>query len=56
VDSDGQHTEVTISGLTDTGYLKGVDDSGQTVELHPDGNSFDFLKGLIAKKMAAPSQ
>lgn len=42
---------VTIVGLTDQGYLLGVDDAGQACELHPDGNSFDFLNGLIKRKV-----
>ncbi|KAI8100485.1 hypothetical protein M9435_006969 [Picochlorum sp. BPE23] len=47
--SDG--SVVTIVGLTDQGYLLGVDDAGQACELHPDGNSFDFLNGLIKRKV-----
>lgn len=49
--SDG--SVVTIVGLTDQGYLLGVDDAGQACELHPDGNSFDFLNGLIKRKVPA---
>jgi len=40
-----------IQGLTPAGYLRAVDDDSETYELHPDGNSFDFLKGLVRKKM-----
>ncbi|CAM6035662.1 unnamed protein product [Sphagnum compactum] len=42
---------VRIQGLTATGYLRAVDDSDDPYELHPDGNSFDFLQGLVRKKM-----
>jgi biotin--protein ligase len=42
---------VRIQGLTTTGYLRAVDDSDESYELHPDGNSFDFLHGLVRKKM-----
>ncbi|KAL3353704.1 hypothetical protein AABB24_018432, partial [Solanum stoloniferum] len=43
---------VTIQGLTSSGYLLGITDDGQMCELHPDGNSFDFFKGLIKRKMS----
>jgi biotin--protein ligase len=42
---------VRIQGLTATGYLRAVDDSDESYELHPDGNSFDFLHGLIRNKV-----
>nr|XP_016464937.1 PREDICTED: biotin--protein ligase 2-like isoform X2 [Nicotiana tabacum] len=45
-------TVVTIQGLTSSGYLLGITDDGQMCELHPDGNSFDFFKGLIKRKMS----
>lgn len=44
---------VTIQGLSPHGYLKAQDDAGQMYELHPDGNSFDFFKGLVRKKLPA---
>ena len=44
---------VTIRGLSPYGYLKAEDDDGQMYELHPDGNSFDFFKGLVRKKLPA---
>jgi biotin--protein ligase len=49
---DGQMRGMTILGLTEQGYLLGMDDegSGGGYELCPDGNSFDFLKGLVASK------
>ncbi|TMW93935.1 hypothetical protein EJD97_010972 [Solanum chilense] len=43
---------VAIQGLTSSGYLLGITDDGQMCELHPDGNSFDFFKGLIKRKMS----
>lgn len=43
--------EVTIQGLTSSGYLLAVDDDNQMYELHPDGNSLDFFKGLVRKKL-----
>ncbi|XAR55599.1 Biotin--[acetyl-CoA-carboxylase] ligase [Bertholletia excelsa] len=42
---------VIIQGLTSSGYLLAVDDNNQMCELHPDGNSFDFFKGLVRRKM-----
>ncbi|KAL6888722.1 hypothetical protein ACP4OV_009748 [Aristida adscensionis] len=44
---------VTIQGLTPTGYLYAIGQDGESYELHPDGNSFDFFKGLVRKKMEA---
>lgn len=42
---------VTIQGLTSSGYLLAMGDDNQMYELHPDGNSFDFLKGLVRRKL-----
>ncbi|XP_044475544.1 biotin--protein ligase 2-like [Mangifera indica] len=42
---------VTIQGLTSSGYLLAIGDDHQICELHPDGNSFDFFKGLIRRKL-----
>ncbi|KAH9604641.1 hypothetical protein KSS87_016788 [Heliosperma pusillum] len=51
---DGQtvDNDVTIQGLTSTGYLMGFGDDGQLCELHPDGNSLDFFKGLVRQKLS----
>jgi len=49
--SEVSHVPLKIQGLTPSGYLRAVDDASETYELHPDGNSFDFLKGLMRKKM-----
>ncbi|KAL2528125.1 Biotin--protein ligase 1 [Forsythia ovata] len=42
---------VTIQGITTSGYLLAVSEDGQECELHPDGNSFDFFKGLVRRKL-----
>ncbi|XP_062146376.1 biotin--protein ligase 2-like [Alnus glutinosa] len=42
---------VTIQGLTSSGYLLAIGEDNQMCELHPDGNSFDFFKGLIKRKL-----
>ncbi|XP_076941765.1 biotin--protein ligase 1, chloroplastic-like isoform X2 [Bidens hawaiensis] len=42
---------VTVQGLTSSGYLLAIADNGEMYELHPDGNSFDFLKGLVRRKL-----
>lgn len=46
------HVAVMIQGLTPAGYLLASDDVGEQYELHPDGNSFDFLRGLVRQKLA----
>ncbi|KAL6512069.1 Biotin--protein ligase 2 [Orobanche gracilis] len=52
-ESQGHVSEnvVTIQGLTSSGYLLAVTEDGQSCELHPDGNSFDFFKGLVRRKL-----
>ncbi|KAL3687581.1 hypothetical protein R1sor_013890 [Riccia sorocarpa] len=47
------HVPVTIRGLTPSGYLLATDEQGEQYELHPDGNSFDFLKGLVRAKLSS---
>ncbi|XVE60381.1 hypothetical protein DITRI_Ditri05aG0124300 [Diplodiscus trichospermus] len=42
---------VTLQGLTSSGYLLAIGDDNQMCELHPDGNSFDFFKGLVRRKL-----
>lgn len=42
---------VTVKGLTSTGYLLATDDENNKYELHPDGNSYDFFKGLVRRKL-----
>jgi len=48
------HAEVrlTIRGLARSGYLLAEDERGGLCELHPDGNSLDFWKGLIRRKVS----
>ncbi|KAJ6796144.1 biotin--protein ligase 2-like [Iris pallida] len=46
-----QETAVTIQGLTSSGYLLATDEDNINYELHPDGNSFDFFKGLVRRKL-----
>ncbi|EPS61924.1 hypothetical protein M569_12869, partial [Genlisea aurea] len=41
---------VTVQGLTASGFLLAVGDDGKTRELHPNGSSLDFFKGLISRK------
>eukprot|EP00850_Spirogloea_muscicola_P015278 SM000116S24199 [mRNA] locus=s116:62796:65821:+ [translate_table: standard] len=43
---------LTIQGLTPDGFLLARDEQGQSYALHPDGNSLDFFKGLISRKIA----
>ncbi|GAB4815272.1 hypothetical protein N2152v2_002318 [Parachlorella kessleri] len=50
LEEDGQLVAVRVSGLSQHGYLEAVDGQGERYELHPDGNSFDFFKGLVRKK------
>ena len=52
-DSDvvNNRTAVTIVGVAESSGLLAVDDQGQRYELLPDGNSFDFLQGLIKRKI-----
>jgi hypothetical protein len=48
---NSNRTEVTIVGVAESSGLLAVDDQGQRYELLPDGNSFDFLQGLIKRKI-----
>eukprot|EP01026_Neomeris_dumetosa_P010284 TRINITY_DN13820_c0_g3_i2.p1 TRINITY_DN13820_c0_g3~~TRINITY_DN13820_c0_g3_i2.p1 ORF type:complete len:344 (+),score=41.52 TRINITY_DN13820_c0_g3_i2:72-1034(+) len=52
-DSDNKDTQipVTIVGLAENGFLLAIDKiSGEQVELHPNGNTLDMMKGLILRK------
>ncbi|BBN06950.1 biotin---protein ligase [Marchantia polymorpha subsp. ruderalis] len=51
--SEMSHVPLTIRGLSSRGYLYAIDERGEQYELHPDGNSFDFLKGLVRTKLEA---
>ncbi|XP_025160609.1 biotin--protein ligase isoform X2 [Harpegnathos saltator] len=50
VKRNGESENVTIKGIDDFGYLLVEDDKGNKFFLHPDGNTFDLLKGLIIPK------
>lgn len=47
---------VKITGLSPSGFLAAVDagDGLTRYELHPDGNSLDFFRGLVRKKAGPP--
>ena len=49
-DNKKDKIEMFIIGVTDLGQLLGQNKNGETFELHPDGNSFDFLQGLVCRK------
>nr|XP_010926889.1 biotin--protein ligase 2 [Elaeis guineensis] len=46
-----EETAVIVQGLTSSGYLLATDEDKKSYELHPDGNSFDFFKGLVRRKL-----
>ena len=46
-----EEKQLTIENLSDTGGLLARDDSGQLYDLYPDGNTFDFMSGLIRRKL-----
>ena len=48
---DGTYTNVTIRGIDSSGFLVAVDDNGNELKLLSDGNTFNFLEGLISKKI-----
>lgn len=50
IDADGHKKLATIIGIDDYGYLL-VQQPGESPEtVHPDGNTFDILRGLISAK------
>eukprot|EP00884_Botryococcus_braunii_P002285 jgi/Botrbrau1/12057/Bobra.0295s0012.1 len=49
-DDTFQQEPVTIVGLSQNGYLEALDSKGHIIELHPDGNSLDFFRGLLKSK------
>ena len=52
IGEDGTKRSVVIAGVTDDGYLHGKTiDGGVPVELEPDGNTFDMMRGLIQRKL-----
>lgn len=54
VTSDGKTRTCAIKGITEDNGLLVVTDinTGESLELQPDGNSFDIFKGLVYRKMA----
>ena len=42
--------EANIIGIDDYGYLRVQYDDYKIATLHPDGNSFDLMQGLITLK------
>lgn len=50
VDGTTSLVPMTIVGLAKSGALKAMDTEGTYHELFPDGNRFDFLKGLVSEK------
>ncbi|XP_049536009.1 biotin--protein ligase isoform X1 [Anopheles darlingi] len=51
VDTGGESLQGTVVGIDDYGFLLvKKQPSGETVSVHPDGNSFDMMQGLIIPK------
>uniref|UniRef100_A0A182FRS5 Biotin protein ligase C-terminal domain-containing protein n=1 Tax=Anopheles albimanus TaxID=7167 RepID=A0A182FRS5_ANOAL len=51
VDADGASLQGTVVGIDEYGFLLvKKQPSGETVSVHPDGNSFDMMQGLIIPK------
>lgn len=50
VNTDTIMESVIIKGINENGFLVALTQEGKQVELIPDGNSFNFLEGLITKK------
>ena len=51
VNDNGSYSSVVIKGIDSNGFLQAVDQDGTVLQLFPDGNSFNFLDGLISKKV-----
>lgn len=49
IDTKGAKKAATITGIDEYGFLV-VETNKGTVTVHPDGNSFDMLQGLIVPK------
>lgn len=49
IDHQGNERTAQILGIDDYGYLL-VEVEGKKESVHPDGNSFDMLRGLILPK------
>ncbi|CAH1110239.1 unnamed protein product [Psylliodes chrysocephalus] len=48
--NEGESENMKIVGIDDFGFLKVRSAEGQISTIHPDGNTFDMLKGLISRK------
>jgi biotin--protein ligase len=47
---DNSSQEVKILGIDEFGFLEVKGKNGSKFTVHPDGNSFDILQGLIVPK------
>lgn len=50
IDADGNKKHATIIGIDDFGYLVVKQPNKEPEIVHPDGNTFDILRGLISAK------
>lgn len=50
LDKSGKENPAKVTGIDDYGFLNVLLQSGSIETVHPDGNSFDMLKGLILPK------
>lgn len=50
IDADGNKKLATIIGIDDFGYLLVKQPNLEPESVHPDGNTFDILRGLISAK------
>lgn len=50
MDADGNKKLATIIGIDDYGYLLVKQPNREPESVHPDGNTFDILRGLISAK------
>ncbi|XP_050314465.1 biotin--protein ligase isoform X2 [Anthonomus grandis grandis] len=50
VTKQGKLQQAKVVGISDQGYLKVKSANGEIEVVHPDGNTFDMLKGLIYPK------
>lgn len=50
IDADGNKKLATIIGIDDYGYLLVKQANQEPESVHPDGNTFDILRGLISAK------
>uniref|UniRef100_T1H5Y9 BPL/LPL catalytic domain-containing protein n=1 Tax=Megaselia scalaris TaxID=36166 RepID=T1H5Y9_MEGSC len=50
VDKEGTEKKAKVTGIDEYGFLMVQLENGAVETVHPDGNSFDMLKGLILPK------